>query len=659
MILIPGTDALRMVKMKRLILYIVLLNCVFVEAQQKIPGGVKGVAAWEISEITQPGYAKWSSNLKIGLDSGFTITGRAKTINNYPAILFNAESKSLNSTLNLRKPSSFSVFTVCQGVDTLSERVILSLENDSAADMVLTNRRMAALDVFRYTNYNTHLQLIPQIYTYVQNKPDNHSQVSRRLQLGLPPRNQQLPLSAFNGLIPEVIIYYRVLSPLERQKVESYLALKYAISLNQQFPRSYLNSNGETIWDAEKNEDYNQNIAGIGRDDMTGLSQYVSESIQSPGVMKISVSGKLKDNSFLVWGDNGKPLMFEEEPGLKRLKREWKISAFNFISDSVNLETNELSLNEIKPLDEGEIFWMMNDKSGTGKFPFGQTEYIQSLPFSSASGFIRFGHVFFDTDHSGMDVFTLLAAPRFFSRSIVMSPTCLPAQSGSIQTEIAGGVPPFRLLLKGISNNRFLVSANENSRTHVFGNIEQGPYLLTITDSENESYTEKILVSNEHGWETSLSQSYKLPEGESILLDASKGMPVVNFTYSWATPGGSVFNQKELEIDLPGNYLLSVTDDKNCKSIIAIDVRETGKSNIKGVELFPNPSGGWFVLRISLESPEDINVIISDISGKVLKQTMLRNDYYYLYNDLIQQQGVYFITLVSDNEKETIKLVVQ
>jgi hypothetical protein len=375
--------------------------------------------------------------------------------------------------------------------------------------------------------------------------------------------------------------------------------------------------------------------------------------------MKLGVMGELKSNSFLVWGDNGQPLRFAEEYGIRKLRREWKISAFNFKTDAVCLETNELSLNEINPLHDGETYWMMADRSGTGKFPFGQTEYIQCLPLSSSKGFIRFSSVVIDADCSGDDVFTLLAAPSFFTRSIVQSPSCILAQSGAILTEIAGGMPPFDLVIKGISNKRFQESAREESRDHVFKNISQGAYILQVTDADKKSYTEKIWVSNTHIWETSISQNYKLIEGESLVLDASEGMPGVNYIYSWTTPDGAVLNQKELTVNQPGNYLLSVTDNDNCNSILEINVRETGKSNIKGVELFPNPSMGWFVIRLSLERTADVNIVISDVSGRILKQTLLQNDHFYQYNDIIHIPGIYFITLVSATEKESLKLVVQ
>ena len=527
-----------------------------------------------------------------------------------------------------------------------------------ARNVVLTDRRMAALDVYRYSAFNRGIDQLPKIYSYIQNKSRNQDVVSRKISFGQQPRNQQLPVSAYTGLIPEVILFERAISPLERQKVESYLALKYGISLNQEFPASYLNSTGEVIWDSEINGSFNNNIAGIGRDDVSGLYQAVSESTQTPGVLTIGTESALNNLSFYIWGDNSKPLIFGKGKGVRALKRVWKISAFNTNNEALDVETSVLSFSEIDPLAENEVYWMMIDRSGSGEFPFKQNDYYQCQPMLSGRGMIQFSSVIIDNDRSGTDVFTLLAAPSFFIRAIVSPPECTQDQSGTIMTEIAGGVPPFMITLSNTSDNSTQVRVNEKNRHHVFDNISQGSYLINVSDATGKVYSEEIWISNNHPWETILKEDYLLNGDNELHLDASEGMPAVNYNYLWTFPDGSILNNQEITIREPGNYLLSVTDDNNCNSTNRFIVEQAGKSNFEKVELYPNPTDGLFVLRINLVNKQDVLVSISDMSGKTLKNKLLTNDRYYSYNDFIGKAGTFIITLKTANDVVTYKLIV-
>ncbi len=115
-----------------------------------------------------------------------------------------------------------------------------------------------------------------------------------------------------NGLIGEAIAYERDLSEPEKQRVRTYVAIKYGITL----PHNYIAANGTTtFWDQTLNTGYNQNIAGIARDDQGSLNQKQSWSINSSKEVLVSTTGLADDNAsnaamlndqqFLVWGDNG------------------------------------------------------------------------------------------------------------------------------------------------------------------------------------------------------------------------------------------------------------------------------------------------------------------------------------------------------------------
>jgi hypothetical protein len=80
-----------------------------------------------------------------------------------------------------------------------------------------------------------------------------------------------------NGLVAEFIVYETILKEKQIAKIESYLAIKYGITLE----RNYVNSQGQTIWNRKTENVYSNNIAGIGRDDLSTLYQKQGTSCNS------------------------------------------------------------------------------------------------------------------------------------------------------------------------------------------------------------------------------------------------------------------------------------------------------------------------------------------------------------------------------------------
>ncbi len=122
---------------------------------------------------------------------------------------------------------------------------------------------------------------------------------------------------AFPGDIQEVVWYNTNLTDIQRHQVQSYLALKYGISLSQTAAQDYLASDGTTkMWNANTAGSYNNNIAGIGRDDASGLNQKQSKSANIGSVLAMGLHEIQSSNaentisfgsnkSFLTWADNG------------------------------------------------------------------------------------------------------------------------------------------------------------------------------------------------------------------------------------------------------------------------------------------------------------------------------------------------------------------
>ncbi|WP_027383919.1 discoidin domain-containing protein [Epilithonimonas caeni] len=164
------------------------------------------------------------------------------------------------------------------------------------------------------------------------------------------------------GKIPEVAEYSKALTPTELRKVNSYLALKYGITMDQSTAQDYLASDGYTSWTADNT--YKYNIAGIGRDDLTALNQKQSQSVNTGSLGIDSDSQMLvalgaaeatntannntfsSDMQYLVWGNDNGLLSAKVTTGnitangltySKRFSRVWKVQNKGNFADKIGI----------------------------------------------------------------------------------------------------------------------------------------------------------------------------------------------------------------------------------------------------------------------------------------------------------------------------------
>ncbi len=156
--------------------------------------------------------------------------------------------------------------------------------------------------------------------------------------------------NSFKGEISEFIYCNEPSSFLltQRNRIESYLAVKYGITLNQQSPINYVNSQGSVIFDATNNAsiggylEYNRNIAGIARDDGSEFVQLKSKSENDASILTVErTTAFTSDNNFLLWGNDGGARDDSEtsdKPSTiaRRVKKVWRAA-----------ETGETGLNNL------------------------------------------------------------------------------------------------------------------------------------------------------------------------------------------------------------------------------------------------------------------------------------------------------------------------
>lgn len=128
------------------------------------------------------------------------------------------------------------------------------------------------------------------------------------------------------GVMSEILYYDRELTDDEMIRVQSYMALKYGLTLristntNRKF--DYKLSDGTIIWPGESDPSYgtyHNNVAAIIRDDAAGLLNNQSHSTEFNSILRMGVAGSMmgvtesredigeitNDKDVIIWGDNG------------------------------------------------------------------------------------------------------------------------------------------------------------------------------------------------------------------------------------------------------------------------------------------------------------------------------------------------------------------
>lgn len=151
---------------------------------------------------------------------------------------------------------------------------------------------------------------------------------------------RHLTSNYFAGTINEIITFDRQLNATEIDQVLSYLAVKYG----RMFPRNYLSGTGTTIWDRTLNTGFNNDVAGIGREDCQDL--YQKQSISEFNTQNYVIMGNgntitasnlantstFTNGAYLLWGDNrGADSYTAINSGTQIWDKVWRVQETNTV----------------------------------------------------------------------------------------------------------------------------------------------------------------------------------------------------------------------------------------------------------------------------------------------------------------------------------------
>ncbi|MDV7699290.1 hypothetical protein N6B72_20410 [Chryseobacterium soli] len=136
----------------------------------------------------------------------------------------------------------------------------------------------------------------------------------------------------------ETIGYERQITSAEQNRIESYLAIKYGITLGTfASPVNYISTNGTTVWSTAASS-YQTNVIGIARDDIEGLHQRISKSQDAVAdIITISTNNDftsanssanhtdiVNDQFYFITGNNGAATTYNAQNIMNRI---WKVQS--------------------------------------------------------------------------------------------------------------------------------------------------------------------------------------------------------------------------------------------------------------------------------------------------------------------------------------------
>jgi hypothetical protein len=554
-----------------------------------------------------------------------------------------------------------SVFAVYHSKDSLNEYGIWSLERDSNWYSSQTTHRFVkstgAVE-YRYGGMD-----LPVVNTCLQSWPKSRFP-DREHHFILGQSRIDSTYVPFAGFLAECLVYGQSPNRKQTAKIQTYLALKYGITLHKS---DYVSPSDSVIWNYDSLSRYSHGIAGFGKDSLSGLDQRQSCSTSEPQFLSIA-AGQLSrrnmdnlttlvQNDYLLWGHDSFGLHAEGSGSdlypyaHPLLERKWLIRPYGNMRRTpteVVIRANELP-------DSTGPFQLVIDRSGTGNFTSVFTEYIPSDSVSTYNE-VFFRNIYWDSDSSGSDLFTFSVGSALICD--VQHPSCINTHDGKLTIELSGGASPYRYTLTHTGNNQCR-QWQSSQRIQEVENLSIGDYTLEAFDSENRCWKkENILLTSSLPETFGLPCTYHIVQGDTLTLDVRITEADSLYSYTWKKDN-VIFNQtSHAQLTQAGRYEISVSNAHGCTTIETIQV-VTDTDELFPCEIYPNPTTGPYEIRVTLPEIMEVHVRVYNINGVFLLNRTASGSREYRFMGYMNGTGRYLVDVQTPIGRRQLVMIVK
>lgn len=387
--------------MNRLVLLLAVMISALVSTAQ-----IQHPTVWLRADSAVSGAAFWADISGNGLDatpSAGTMPGTFSRMN-FNRCFGTDSATTFTLPLGINDSRQSDVIVVYETFDTVGENALWQIQLDTATRIGQTTRRI--LNDNGQITYDTANRLKPVI---------NYLAQSWRAPEVCAP---SLTLCAadsltLKGRIAEALYFDRRISDTAVIQWISYLAVKYGVTLQQ---TDYLDSRRNMIWNYTDYPGYCASIAGVGRDDSTGLNQkqaYYADGRIVFGIGQLANTNEgnpasVADGDFVVFG-TGDTLSVVSELYTQD-GATYEVIGRSMAQVTGNAYTyGTFILLDTAAVQDSVAPVLLIDRSGTGGFPAGETEQMPSTGTDTTGRYLYSG-IHWDTDQNGRDFFCFAVA---------------------------------------------------------------------------------------------------------------------------------------------------------------------------------------------------------------------------------------------------------
>ncbi|MES2864998.1 MAG: T9SS type A sorting domain-containing protein [Bacteroidota bacterium] len=573
-----------------------------------------------ISSFSQVDYIKNNATLWLKND----------TVTNCLSYNYNCPLEKLESNYKIYS-NQFSFF-IAYKTDNSTEKQIVSLKYGNKTIKISNKNVVKQNDTITVLDTNKSAKIV----SYLHNDPT----FSKKGKLFIDLVNSK------DENILEIIFIPKVVSKFHKEKIETYLSLKYGFSLaDKQYYRSVKN---DTIWNPASLASFSKDVTGMGNDSANFYNRNKSYNHNLQG-LELYTETLFSNNNYAMWGHNGKAKMI---PNHNELATEnYKIWHFKKHLEATDARLFKLKINK-ELLDSVIDTLLVNERI---YLYVSHTNADESIDLYSGKHYVGVFNsdkdiVFENINLASDSRFIFIKAPEMYVFSRTLS-EC--GEATALHLDFVEGNFPFNIT---VSNDKLHKNYYVENSKYIINDLPEGKYNIEVIDVYKNKKNIAVEIKDAHKFQVKLKESWNLNENNLVVVSPEILKSDTKLQYTWKKEEQILGTENTIQLETEGDYVLEVTNGV-CEDKFAFKVISSRESFIS---LYPNPSktNEEITLQLSKSNNEFVEVKITDINGKLIQLLNYKD----LNTDMIKFHfdfsGVYFVHLKTKEDNKVFKVII-